>query len=221
MSYPQALERDGYRCMLSGKLDATIKGQLQRKIQAATIASRAADHAAAAAADNPATSELAENAARLAKEARKLNLTAQNATNTLASFPNAPTMCVTNAAHIFSEANNTDLGNDKKVPLMFFTVLHCISHPPLIFQMEYASSMWAMMKQFGQPGFMDELDGSKIHRLANILTLEQFLHTQFDRLALWLEADVVSPNQRCGYHNDPKLCRHNPIHTASAQSMTT
>jgi len=36
---------------------------------------------------------------------------------------------------------------------------------------------------------MDELDGSKIHRLANIVTLDHFLHTQFDRLALWLEAD--------------------------------
>ena len=128
VSYPQALERDGYRCMLSGKLDATIKGQLQDKIQAATIASRAADHAAAAAAAHPAMSELAENAARYAKEARKLNVTARHATTTLASFPNAPTMCVTNAAHIFSEANNTDLGNDKKVPLILYSfILHISS----------------------------------------------------------------------------------------------
>jgi hypothetical protein len=54
--------------------------------------------------------------------------------------------------------------------------------------------MWAVMERFGQPGFRDELDGSKIHRLTNILTLEQFIHTQFDKLALWLEADAVSPN---------------------------
>jgi hypothetical protein len=55
-----------------------------------------------------------------------------------------------------------------------------------------------------------------------ISSLEQFLHMQFDKLALWLEAVVVSPNERCGYHNDLKLCRHNTIlSTASAQSMTT
>ena len=95
------------------------------------------------------------------------------------------------------------------------TALDCISHPRLIFQMEYASSMWAVMERFGQPGFRDE----KIHRLADIHTLEQFLRTQFDKLALWLEADVVSPNERCGCHNDPKLCRHNSIFTASTSSI--
>jgi hypothetical protein len=94
--YPQALERDGYRCMLSGKLDATVKSDLLRKIEQATIASRAADHAEAAAAANPAKSQLAENVAKLAKEATKLNATAQRA-----SFPKAPTMCVTNAAQFF------------------------------------------------------------------------------------------------------------------------
>jgi hypothetical protein len=114
--------------MLSGKLDATIKSDLLRKIEQATIASRAADHAEAAAAANPAKSQLAENAAKLAKEATKLNATAQRA-----SFPKAPTMSVTNAAQFFSKADNIDLGNDKKVPLMFFTAFHYISHPPLIF----------------------------------------------------------------------------------------
>jgi hypothetical protein len=79
--------------------------------------------------------------------------------------------------------------------------------------------MWAMMERFVQSEFRDELDGSKIHRLANILTLEQFLHTQFDKLALWLEADAVSPEERCRYRDDIKLCSHN-IPTASAQSMT-
>jgi hypothetical protein len=39
---------------------------------------------------------------------------------------------------------------------------------------------------------MDELNGPKIHRLANILTLGVYLHTQFDRLALWFEANDVS-----------------------------
>jgi hypothetical protein len=73
-----------------------------------------------------------------------------------------------------------------------------------------------MMERFGQPRFRD-VGGSKIHRLANIL--EQFLHTQFDKLALWLETDGVSPNKSLGYHDDWKLCRHNTP-TASAQLMT-
>ena len=55
-------------------------------------------HAAVA---NPAKSQLAENAAKLSKEATKLNATAQRTKTTLANFPKAPMMCVTNAAHIF------------------------------------------------------------------------------------------------------------------------
>ena len=50
--------------------------------------------------------------------------------------------------------------------------------------------LWAVM-EFGQQGITDKLDSSKIHRLANILTLDHCRHTQFDRLALWLEADDI------------------------------
>jgi hypothetical protein len=112
--------------MLSGKLDATVHSDLLRKIDEANDASYAASYAETAAAANPASCELAEKAAKLSKEAAKLNATAQRAKTTLAGFPNAPMMCVTNAAHIFSEANNTDLGNDNKVPLRVFTALVCI-----------------------------------------------------------------------------------------------
>lgn len=98
---------------------------------------------------------------------------------------------MTNAAHIFSEATNTDFGDNRKVRYSLELQIISLTHH-FIFQKDYTSSMWAVMEQFGQQGFRDELDGSKIHRLANIMTLDHFLHTQFDRLALWLEADEVS-----------------------------
>lgn len=48
------------------------------------------------------------------------------------------------------------------------------------------------MERFGQRSFMNELTGPDIHRLTNILTLDHHLHSCFDRLVLWLEADNVS-----------------------------
>jgi hypothetical protein len=60
------------------------------------------------------------------------------------------------------------------------------------------------MERFGQQGFMDELNGPKIHRLANILTLDIYLHTHFDRLALWLEADDVSSVYSYRFRGDLK-----------------
>ena len=68
------------------------------------------------------------------------------------------------------------------------------------------------MERFGQRGFMDVLDGPKIHRLANIMTLDHFLHVHFDRLELWLEADDVCQDKTCGYTDDLKLLQ-NQNHT--------
>ena len=76
------------------------------------------------------------------------------------------------------------------------------------------------MEKFGQHGFRDELDGSNIHRLGNIMTIAHDLHTHFDRLELWLEAVDVSRDKSIGYHNDTKICRHNPIPIASAPKAT-
>ncbi|KIM79419.1 hypothetical protein PILCRDRAFT_823348 [Piloderma croceum F 1598] len=183
-SKKQALRRDGYRCMLSGKVDSASVLELRSTINAATVASLDAHDAAMAAAASPSDSKLAEKAADLAKESTALDAVAERADTILANLPNPPTLCVTNAAHIFSESTNTDLGNDTKK--------------------DYASSFWAVMERFGQQGFMDELNGPKIHRLANILTLEVYLHTHFDRLALWLEADDTKQQtyRICSSDND-------------------
>jgi hypothetical protein len=46
-----------------------------------------------------------------------------------------------------------------------------------------------MMRMGGVLGH-DELNGEKIHRLENVMTLRQDLHWLFDTLGLWLEATV-------------------------------
>jgi hypothetical protein len=101
--------------MLSGKVDSTAVFEPRSTINAATAASLDAYDAAMVAAASPSDSELAKKAAELAKESTALNAAAQRANNILANLPNPPTLCLTNAAHIFSESTNTDLDNDTKV----------------------------------------------------------------------------------------------------------
>ena len=115
MGFSQALKRDGYRCMLSGKLDTTARSDLQSQIDRAALVSLDARDAAVDAAAAPLNSQLEQEAAELAEKCTKLSAAAQRATAILATFPNTPTLCVIKAAHIFPESTNTDLGNDKKV----------------------------------------------------------------------------------------------------------
>jgi len=61
----------------------------------------------------PSDSQLAQKAAELAKKFTKFDATAQRASTFLANFPDRP--AVTNAAYIFPESTNTNLGNDKEV----------------------------------------------------------------------------------------------------------
>lgn len=88
----QALKRDGYRCMLSGKLDTSSKSVLEEKISAADLASLDAQDAAVAAAAAPSDSQLAQKATELAKECRRLDVAAQRAATILANFPNPRTL---------------------------------------------------------------------------------------------------------------------------------
>ena len=50
--------------------------------------------------------------------------------------------------------------------------------------------MWTVIGYFGYPEILDELNGSNLHSLRNVLTLEAFVHTLFDALRLWLEPTV-------------------------------
>lgn len=70
------------------------------------------------------------------------------------------------------------------------------------------------MERFGYRKILEELNGSKIHCLENILTLDSSIHTFFDELKLWFEPTVGhSPHvRRAGIesfqdkHDTYKLC---------------
>jgi hypothetical protein len=101
--------------MLSGKLDLAVEDKICNKINEAAAASLDADEAAMAAAASPSDSKLAKKAADLAKRSTALKEGANHANAILATLPNPPALCPTNAAHIFSESTNTNLDNDAKV----------------------------------------------------------------------------------------------------------
>ena len=52
--------------------------------------------------------------------------------------------------------------------------------------------MWAVVERFGYNKAFEELNGTGIHRLENILTLDPNVHFSFDRLRLWLEPSIES-----------------------------
>jgi len=72
----------------------------------------------------------------------------------------------TECAHIFAESTNSsiELGSAKR---------------------EYAATMWAVMNRFGHEELPDELNGSKVHRLENVITMVSEFHTFFDQLKIW------------------------------------
>ncbi|KAF9011275.1 hypothetical protein BDQ17DRAFT_1420670 [Cyathus striatus] len=79
----------------------------------------------------------------------------------------------TQCCHIISQSINKNLSDsDKSV---------------------FASTVWAILKAFGYKTIDEELNGVKIHRLENILTLNIDVHSAFDSLQIWLEATNV-PN---------------------------
>jgi len=78
----------------------------------------------------------------------------------------------TRAAHIFDRSTNEDLNVDNK--------------------REYAASVHAVLDRFGQIR-IDELNGTNIHRLENILTLDSVVHDWFDQLKVWLDRKPDDP----------------------------
>ena len=57
----------------------------------------------------------------------------------------------------------------------------------------YAASMWAVMNRFGHDELPDDLNGSKIHRLENVMTVAPDFLTFFDELKVWF-VPTVRPN---------------------------
>ena len=50
--------------------------------------------------------------------------------------------------------------------------------------------MWAIMKQFGYNTLPEELNGCKVHRLENVMTMGAHFRNLFDELRFWLSATV-------------------------------
>lgn len=74
--------------------------------------------------------------------------------------------------------------------------------------------MWAVMDRFGYKQIPSNLNGNKIHRLENVLTLDIGVHSLFDRLKLWFEPTVS--NSLCDVHRAwTESPRAHPIPTSS------
>ncbi|KAH9482082.1 hypothetical protein JR316_0004177 [Psilocybe cubensis] len=79
---------------------------------------------------------------------------------------------LTECAHIFAESTNASIGPGSE-------------------KREYAASMWAVMTRFGYEKRPEELNGARIHRLENILTLVPNFHGLFDLLQVWFTATEI------------------------------
>jgi hypothetical protein len=49
------------------------------------------------------------------------------------------------------------------------------------------------MNRFGYERFPDELNGPKVHRLENVMTVVHGFHVNFDQLMVWFVATVPRP----------------------------
>ncbi|KAH7908369.1 hypothetical protein BJ138DRAFT_1128520 [Hygrophoropsis aurantiaca] len=90
----------------------------------------------------------------------------------------------TQAAHIFPQSTNRGIsGGDKHM---------------------YAAGVWAVLEHFCRSSMLDRLDGDNIHRLENIITMPQHLHTLFDGLDIWLEEDqnIANHYQVCALNRE-------------------
>lgn len=61
-------------------------------------------------------------------------------------------------------------------------------------QRNYAASIWAVLHRFGYKRLPDDLIGTKIHRLENVMTLDPGFHWKFDQLKVWFVA-TDEPNK--------------------------
>ncbi|KZT06607.1 uncharacterized protein LAESUDRAFT_725698 [Laetiporus sulphureus 93-53] len=62
-------------------------------------------------------------------------------------------------------------------------------------KVDYAAGVWTVLDMFGYREIREELEGSKIHRLENIMTLTTDIHDMMDCLELWFEE--VKDKENC------------------------
>ncbi|KAH7906895.1 hypothetical protein BJ138DRAFT_1117169 [Hygrophoropsis aurantiaca] len=76
----------------------------------------------------------------------------------------------TEAAHIVSASSNAATSDEA--------------------ERKYAAFVWDLLKSFGSTLSFEQLNGSGLHRLENIMTLCYDKHDSFDKLRLWLDSTV-------------------------------
>jgi hypothetical protein len=57
-------------------------------------------------------------------------------------------------------------------------------------QRNYAATMWGVMNRFGYEELPEQLNGSKVHRLENVMTMVTGFHLIFDQLKVWFVPTV-------------------------------
>jgi len=93
-------------------------------------------------------------------------------------------------AHIIPDSTNIDISDSKdKVRCHSPFLLHSSARSTWL-QHECAASVWAILKCFGYEDLPERLNGTGIHSLDNVMTLDHPIHDWFDRLELWFEAVV-------------------------------
>ncbi|EAU89030.1 hypothetical protein CC1G_09999 [Coprinopsis cinerea okayama7 len=75
----------------------------------------------------------------------------------------------TRCSHIFAEVMNHDADNT-------------------VDEGNWSASIWMTLEKFGYASMLDELKGSSIHRLENVMTLDPTVHAHFESLKIWLVA---------------------------------
>ncbi|KAI4522327.1 hypothetical protein K523DRAFT_336135 [Schizophyllum commune Tattone D] len=76
--------------------------------------------------------------------------------------------CVLQCAHILSESTNMNIDTDN-------------------YKKAWAASVWGILECFGHGELREELQGSSVHRLENVMSMNQDWHNYFDVLEMWLD----------------------------------
>ncbi|CAA7269654.1 unnamed protein product [Cyclocybe aegerita] len=98
---------------------------------------------------------------------------------------------LTHCIYIFSESTNTNILCDSE-------------------KEKYAASIWTVMSRFGYEHIPDELNGSRIHRLENVMTLTPSLQEMFDTLRLWFVHEVGNTYRIQTPESERVFVRHYP-----------
>lgn len=96
-------------------------------------------------------------------------------------YPNALECC-----YIFPEAlgQSNSINSAAKVSFLSLIIFMCND---MLAKEYHVESVWTTLERFGHSGLLDELSGTNIHRLDNVMTLTVSVCRLFDSMSLWFE----------------------------------